>query len=64
MLYELFVHEKTNEARREAEKVHLINMIKTSIEDQTKPFLTVILCRVGLISACSSMISIQTQNIG
>ena len=52
MLYELFVHEKTNEARREAEKVHLINMIKTSIEDQTKPFLTVILCRVGLISAC------------
>ena len=52
MIYELLARERINEVRREVEKAHLINMIKPSTEDQTKPFLTVILCRVGLISAC------------
>ena len=52
MIDGLLARERINEARREAEKALLINMIKPSTEDQTKPFLTVILCRVGLISAC------------
>lgn len=52
MIYELIAREKINEARREAEKARLINMINTSTEDQAKPFLTVFLCRVGLISDC------------
>lgn len=52
MIYELLARERINEVRREVEKVRLINMVKTSTEDQTKPFPTVILCRVGLISTC------------
>ena len=52
MIYELLARERINEVRREVEKARLINAIKTSTEDQTKPFLAVFLCRVGLISAC------------
>ncbi len=52
MIYEFIARERIAEAFREAEKARLIKMVNTSREDQTKRFLTVFLCRVGLISAC------------
>ena len=52
MIYELLARERVNEAHREAEKARLIEMAKTSREDRTTGFLTVFLCRVGLITAC------------
>ena len=52
MIYELLARERVDEARREAEKARLINMATMSREDRTKQFLTVFLCRIGLISAC------------
>jgi hypothetical protein len=52
MIYELLARERVNEARREAEKARLIEMAKTSREDQTKSLLNGFFCRVGLISVC------------
>ena len=52
MIYELLAREQIAEALREAEKERLIKKAKSSREDRTKRFLTVFLCRVGLIPAC------------
>ena len=52
MINELFVRAQVAEALREAEKARLIKKAKSSREDWTKQFLTVFICRVGLISDC------------
>ena len=52
MVYEILARERVDEALREAEKARLIEMVKTSLEDWTKRFLTVFFYRVGLIPAC------------
>ena len=52
MIYELLARERIAEALCEAEKARLIEMVKKPRADRTKRFLTVFLCRVGLILAC------------
>jgi len=61
MIYELLARDRVYEARREAEKARLAELTKTFRDDQSKRFLTGFLCRVGLITACQTMISIQNQ---
>ena len=52
MVYEILARERVEETLREAEKARLIEMVKTSLEDWTKRFLTVFFCRLGRIPAC------------
>ena len=52
MLNEFLVRYRIEEFIREAEKARLIKKAKSSREDWTKQFLTVFICRVGLISDC------------
>jgi len=52
MIYEFLVHDRIDEALREAEKGRLIEMAKKPRADRTDRFLIVFLCRVGLISTC------------
>jgi hypothetical protein len=52
MIYEFIVRDRIEEVHREAEKIRLLEKAKASREDLTKRFLTIIMCRVGLISAC------------
>jgi hypothetical protein len=52
MLSEFLARDRIDEALREAEKARLVELAKKPRADWTNRFLTVFLCRVGLISAC------------
>lgn len=52
MLYEFIVHNRINEAHREAEKARLIEDARKPKEERSQHFLNTILCRFELISTC------------
>jgi len=52
MLDELLALERVDEALREADKARLIKIIMGSRKDKINRYLSALICRVGLISAC------------
>ena len=52
MLYEFIVHDRINEAHREAEKASLIENARIPKEERSQHFLNMILCRFELTSTC------------
>ena len=52
MLSEFLVHDRIDEALREAEKARLIEKAKKPRKDRSLNFRKTFLCRFGLISTC------------